>query len=111
MVKKSVLSTLDPATGKLLKRARLGKGTAEVYASPIGADGKVYIATVDGRIAVLGAGPDWEIRAVNDLGDEIHATPAAADGRLYVRTRSKLFSFAASSAAALRTDSVSRPQS
>jgi hypothetical protein len=42
---------------------------------------------------VVSAKSDWEILAVNTLGDEVFATPAFADGRMYVRTRSTLYCF------------------
>jgi len=93
MVKDGIVSSLDPQTGELYKRGRLLKGSPEVYASPVAADSKVYIATLDGQVAVLEAGPDWEVLAMNDLGEEIHASPAIVDGHLYIRTRDKLYDF------------------
>ena len=93
VIKDSIITSLDPTTGKVHKRGRLGKEKAQVYASPIAADGKVYLATVSGKVAVLDAGQQWSILAVNDLGDEIYATPAVSDGHLYVRTKGRLFSF------------------
>lgn len=95
VVKDSILTSLDPETGEVLKRGRLGKGKAGVNASPIGVDGKVYLATTDGKVAVLAAGAEWEILAMNELGDAVHATPAIADRNLYVRTKSRLYNFAA----------------
>jgi len=94
MVKDGIVSALHPETGELLKRGRLTKGSPKVHASPVAADGKIYIATREGQVAVLSAGADWEVLAMNDLEDEIHASPAIADGHLYVRTKSKLYSFA-----------------
>lgn len=95
MVKDGIVSAYDLETGELLKRGRLTKGSPKVYASPVAADGKIYIGTLAGQIAVLQAGKQWDVLAINDLGDEIWATPAIADGHLYVRTRGKLLSFAA----------------
>lgn len=92
LVKKGIVSAVDPATGELHKRGRLAK-TAEVNASPIAAGGRIYIATTDGNVAVIEPGPDWQILSLNDLGEAIHATPAVADGHLYVRTSNHLFSF------------------
>jgi outer membrane protein assembly factor BamB len=98
MVQDGIVTALDPQTGDLLKRERLGEGSPKVYASPVAAGGKIYIATLEGKIAVLAAGRDFSVLATNDLGDEIWATPAAVDDRLYVRTRGKLYSFAAATA-------------
>ena len=80
-------------------RQRLGKSKAGVNASPVGADGKVYLATTGGVVAVLSAAPQWEILELNDLGEEIHATPAIAAGSLFVRTKSRLYRFAEADAA------------
>jgi outer membrane protein assembly factor BamB len=95
MVNNGIVTSLDPATGELLKRGRINRGSPKVHASPIAADGKLYIATLDGLVAVLSAGSDWQVLALNDLGEEIHATPAVAGNRLLVRTRGNLYAFAA----------------
>jgi len=94
MVKDGIVSAYEIESGELLKRGRLAKGSPKIYASPVAADGKIYIGTLNGEVAVLQAGNSWEVLMVNDLEDEIWATPAIADGHLYVRTRGKLFSFA-----------------
>ena len=93
VVKDSILTSLDSTSGEVLKRGRLGKEGAKIYASPVAADGQIYLATVDGTVHVVDAGPEWEILASNDLGDEIFATPVIVDDRLLVRTRERLFSF------------------
>jgi outer membrane protein assembly factor BamB len=59
----------------------------------VGADGKVFTASEEGKVSVLKAGPQWEILAVNAMDDSIHATPAIADGRIYLRTHSALYCF------------------
>jgi outer membrane protein assembly factor BamB len=96
MVKEGgIVTTLHPATGAVLKQGRL-MGALELYfASPVGADDKVYTISEGCKAPVLKAGAEWEVLAVNDLGDEsCHATPAIADGKLYIRTRSALYCFA-----------------
>ena len=83
----------DPATGDVLKQGRLKGAIDKYFASPIGADGKVFLVSQDGTASVVSAKADWEIVSVNALGDEVFATPAIADGRLYVRTKSTLYRF------------------
>jgi outer membrane protein assembly factor BamB len=90
-----VITSLDAATGRLLKEGRSREALGAYFASPIAADGKVYLSSSEGKITVLGAGAQWEVLGVNDLGDEIHATPALSDGRIYVRTRGMLYAFGA----------------
>lgn len=97
MVKDNIVTSLDPKTGELLKRDRLGEAKSKVYASPVAADGKIYVGTLDGDVAVLQAGGEWSVLATNRLEDEIWASPAIADGHLYVRTKGKLYSFAVES--------------
>ena len=77
----------------MIKRDRLGEGSPKIYASPVAADGKVYIGTLDGTMVVVSEQGEWETLSSNDFDDEIWATPAIADGKLYVRTRGKLYSF------------------
>ena len=44
-------------------------------------------------MAVLKAGPQWEVLGTNDLDDPIYATPAIVEGHIYVRTKARLYSF------------------
>ena len=88
-----IITSLDPMTGRILKVARSPKALGEYYASPVAADGKVFLANTEGKISVLKAGAEWEVLAVNDINDEVSATPALSDGRLYVRTRGALYCF------------------
>ncbi len=88
-----IITALDPASGRLTKEGRAREALGEYYASPIAADGKVYVSSCEGKITVLKAGSDWEVLHTNDLGEEVHATPALSGGSLYVRTRTTLYSF------------------
>ena len=88
-----IITSLDPATGRILKVGRSSGALGEYYASPVAADGKVFLASTEGKISVLKAGAQWEVLAVNDIDDEVNATPALSDGRLYVRTRGALYCF------------------
>jgi len=90
-----IVTTLDLATGQLLKEGRATGAGGKYYASPTAADGKVFVASVDGKVTVLKAGAQWDVLGVNDLGEEIQATPALAGGRIYVRTRNTLYCFGA----------------
>ncbi len=90
-----IITSLNPATGKLLKEGRTRAALGEYYASPVAADGKIFLASTEGKMTVLKAGGAWEVLAVNDLGDEIHATPALSEGRIFVRTHGTLYCFGA----------------
>ena len=88
-----ILTALDPKTGKILKQGRLAGALGTYYSSPVGAAGKVFVLSQEGKLTVLKAGADWEILAVNNLDDDAYATPAIVDNKLYVRTRGMLYCF------------------
>jgi outer membrane protein assembly factor BamB len=92
-----ILLSIDPATGAVLKQGRLKGAIDKYFASPVGADGKVFLVSQDGTVSVVDAKGEWEILSVNPLGDEVFATPAIADGKIYLRTKSTLYAFAAKS--------------
>ncbi|MBC7925353.1 MAG: PQQ-binding-like beta-propeller repeat protein [Bryobacteraceae bacterium] len=89
-----ILTSLDAATGKVLKQGRLPGALDYYYASPVAAPGRIFATSQEGHITVIKAGGDWEALARNDMDDECFATPAPLDGKLYVRTRSALYCFA-----------------
>lgn len=88
-----IVTALEPATGRVLKQGRLRDALDGFYASPVAGDGKVYMFSDAGKVAVLAAGTDWSVLRTNDLAEDLYATPAIADGRLYVRTASRLYCF------------------
>lgn len=91
-----IITSLDAATGRPLKEGRSPDALGEYYASPVAADNKVFLVSVDGRITVLKAGGKWEVLGVNEIGEPIHATPALSGGRIYVRTHGAVYCFGAS---------------
>jgi outer membrane protein assembly factor BamB len=88
-----ILISFDPATGSVLKQGRLKGAIDKYFASPVAADGKVFLVSQDGTLSVVSAKGEWEILGVNPLGDEVYATPALAGNRMYVRTKSTLYAF------------------
>ena len=88
-----ILTALDAATGAVLKQGRIKGAVDFYYSSPVAADGKIYTASQSGQVAVIKAGSDWEILALNEMDDEVYATPAPLDRRLYLRTKSALYCF------------------
>jgi len=90
-----IVSSLDPASGQVLKQGRTPNALEEYYASPVAADGKVFVVSASGKVTVLKAGAQWEVIAMNDLDEEVWATPAIAGRNLYIRTRNALYSFGA----------------
>jgi len=70
-----ILISFDPATGNVLKQGRLQGAIDKYFASPVGADGKVWLCSQDGTVSVVAAKGEWETLAVNRLDDEVFATP------------------------------------
>jgi hypothetical protein len=60
-------------------------------ASPVAADGKLYLSNEDGEILVIGAGEKFNHIATNSMGELLMATPALSEGVMYVRSASSLF--------------------
>ena len=83
-----MLSCLDTQTGQPLWSERL-KG--KYNASPVYADGHVYLCSTGGKTVVLKTGPEPEIVAENNLDGDIWATPAIVDGALLIRTSEYLY--------------------
>jgi outer membrane protein assembly factor BamB len=60
-------------------------------ASPVLADGKIYITSEEGLTTVLKAGPEFEILAENAFNDYTLSSPAISDGQIFIRTAGHLW--------------------
>ena len=80
-----VLTAYNSQTGERAFRGRVGTG-GSFAASPIGADGRLYIASEDGEVYVLTAAAGLTQVAKNDMKEVIMATPAISDGLVVIRT-------------------------
>ena len=78
-------------TGKEVYRQRLPLVGSGFSASPVAADGKIYLSNEDGEILVIGAGEKFNHIATNSMGELLMATPALSEGVMYVRSASSLF--------------------
>ena len=87
------LSILDPKTGRRLVEAEPLKGLSNVYASPIGVNGYVYIVDRAGNTAVLRAGDSLDVVAVNRINDTVDASPVVVGDRLYLRSWGAVYCF------------------
>jgi outer membrane protein assembly factor BamB len=89
------LHCLDVATGKLQWKHDLD---ASAWASPLVADGKVYIINEDGDVTILRQGKQAEVLAKNPMREPVFGTPVAVEGTLYIATQSHLYAIAEASA-------------
>jgi len=86
-----VVTAYDAKTGERTYQERIaGKGGA-FTASPVAADGRIYLSSEDGDIFVFKAGPKHELLATNQIGEVLMATPAISEGMLIVRGINHLF--------------------
>jgi outer membrane protein assembly factor BamB len=61
-------------------------------ASPIGANGKLYLASEDGDVIVLKLGEKYEVLATNTLAEQMFiASPIVVGGELFLRSQNQLF--------------------
>jgi outer membrane protein assembly factor BamB len=88
-----ILTCLDAKTGKQLYRENTHRQRHR--ASPVYADGKIYLTARDGTVSVVKAGPKFELLATNRLPDQISASPAVSNGRIYLRGFKALYAIGA----------------
>jgi outer membrane protein assembly factor BamB len=90
-VNNGVLTCLDTKAGDPLFEAQKLEDLSGVYASPIGAAGRVYLAGRNGVTVVLKQSDKLEVLATNRLDEKFDASPAAAGKDLFLRGREYLY--------------------
>jgi len=86
-----ILSALDAKTGAVrFGPVRIGE-LPDIYASPVAAAGRIYVAGRDGRTVVFRHGSRYEVLAVNELDDGFDASPAIVGDEIYLRGRKALY--------------------
>jgi outer membrane protein assembly factor BamB/protein tyrosine phosphatase (PTP) superfamily phosphohydrolase (DUF442 family) len=78
-------------TGDEIYRQRMPVVGSGFSASPVAADGKIYLSNEDGEIIVVSAGEKFAHLATNPMGELLMATPALSGGVMYVRSAGSLF--------------------
>ncbi|HEX9722884.1 MAG TPA: PQQ-binding-like beta-propeller repeat protein, partial [Vicinamibacteria bacterium] len=91
----AILTTIDARTGQPLYGPLRLEGLSEVYASPVGAAGRVYLLGRDGNTLVIENSPEFKILARNALDDGFDASPAIVGGEMYLRGYRNLYKIAA----------------
>ena len=89
-----ILSVFDPLTGEPHYQRQRLQGVPNVFASPVGAAGHVYIAGRDGTTLVIRHGDQYEVLASNTLDDGFDASPAIGDDEIYMRGYRYLYAIA-----------------
>ena len=83
-----VLSSYNAKTGELIYQERL---PSSFSASPVAADGRLYLASEDGDVFVVKAGVKYELLSRNVMGQPLMATPALSQGMLIVRGENAIY--------------------
>ena len=89
----ALISAFDAKTGKPYYQAqRIEPLPSNVFASPVGAAGRVYVVGQEGTTVVLKHGAPLEVLATNKLDDRFDASPAMVDREIYLRGYKYLYS-------------------
>lgn len=84
----SFVTCLEAATGQTVWTERVG---GKYAASPIYADGRIYLFDQDGACTVIKPGRTLEVLATNTLSSGFMASPAASGKAFYLRTKTHLY--------------------
>ncbi len=104
-----IFSAVDAASGKALKVGRLGEALGKYFASPVAADGKIYLLDADGVATVVRAEKDWQILYQRNFSEGMNSTPAIAGGRIYIRSHEAVYCFDGRKQGVAVGDSGERP--
>ena len=89
-----IVSSYDAKSGKPNYQQERLDAQGSYYASPVAANGRIYLASLTGKVTVLLAGGDKPtVDHQADFGERISATPALVGEALYLRTASALYAF------------------
>jgi len=91
LANQGILDCYDLKTGQEIYRQRIPHQGGGLSASPVAADGRIYLPSEDGDIFVVKAGPQFELLATNPMGELLMATPAISSGMMFVRTQHHVF--------------------
>jgi outer membrane protein assembly factor BamB len=87
-----ILTCVNPESGKVIYSTRIGN-PGPYIASPVAANGFIYIIGFNGRLKVVKAGDNLEIAGQYDFKESIGATPAIIGSTIYVRTKTQLLAY------------------
>jgi outer membrane protein assembly factor BamB len=86
-----ILQCMEPSTGDIIYSERV-EGTYS--ASPVYADGRIYLLNDDGDTTVIQPGREYKELARNELGEKSQSSIAVSSGKLFIRTAKHLYCIA-----------------
>ena len=93
-VNKPVISCYDAETGRANYVKQELEGLDGIYASPVSASGRVYIAGREGKVAVIKGSENFEVLAINTLNDNFDATPAIVGNEIILKGKKNIYCIA-----------------
>jgi outer membrane protein assembly factor BamB len=90
----AILSSVEAKTGDVVIRQKRLPDQNTIYASPVGAAGRVYFSSREGVTVVLKHGREFEVLATNTLDETIDASPAIIGNEMYIRGDKHLYCIA-----------------
>jgi outer membrane protein assembly factor BamB len=91
LANQGLLDAYDLVTGEEIYRQRIPHEGSGFSASPVAANGRLYLSSEDGDIFVVRAGRDFALLGRQRMGEPLMATPAIAGDAMYVRGEKHLF--------------------
>jgi hypothetical protein len=88
VTEKGILTCLDAKTGEVISRSRIG---GNYSASPLLADGKLYVFSREGFCSILNCSPEFEVLAKANLENPVMASPAVLGNDLILRSQNRLY--------------------
>jgi outer membrane protein assembly factor BamB len=87
-----MISCYNARTGEpYYQQVRLPKSYS-FKSSPVGANGKLYLASENDDVIVLKMGEKFEVLSTNTMPDQMFiATPAIVDGEIFLRSQNRLY--------------------
>lgn len=86
------ITCVNPETGKVIYKSRIGN-PGSYLASPVAANGLIYIFGYNGRLKILKAGDEFQIVAEHNFKENIGATSAIVGNTIYIRTKKTLMAY------------------
>lgn len=91
LANQGIFDCYELRSGKELYRQRIAHQGGGFSASPVAADGRIYLPGEDGDVFVVKAGKEFELLSTNPMGERLMATPALSDGTMYIRAEHSVF--------------------
>jgi outer membrane protein assembly factor BamB len=83
-----IVSCMDAETGEVVWTQRV---QGNFSASPVISEGRIYLCSEEGKVAVIATGREFKLLGENSLESGVMASPAVSGEALFVRTRTHLY--------------------